>query len=170
MGSNPSHFSSCGDNCPVEQVSWNDIQQFISRLNSQSGTNYRLPTEAEWEYACRAGGTEEYCGSNDINGVAWYKDNSWSQTHPVGQKQANAWGIYDMSGNVWEWVNDWYDKSYYSGSPQSNPQGPSSGSYRVNRGGGWVDDSAGVRASGRDTDSPENRYDDLGFRLVAPAQ
>ena len=148
----------------------NDIQQFISRLNSQSGTNYRLPTEAEWEYTCRAGGTEEYCGSNDINAVAWYNDNSGSQTHPVGQKQANGWGIHDMSGNVWEWVSDWYHKSYYSGSPQSNPQGPSSGSSHVYRGGSWGLSPAYARVSYRIDISPVGRDSQLGFRLVAPVQ
>ncbi|MCE1225570.1 MAG: SUMF1/EgtB/PvdO family nonheme iron enzyme [Geobacteraceae bacterium] len=170
MGGNPSEFVSCGDNCPVEQVSWNDVQQFISRLNSQSSTNYRLPTEAEWEYACRAGGTEEYCGSNDINAVAWCSDNSGSQTHSVGQKQANGWGIHDMSGNVWEWVQDWYNKSYYVSSPQSNPQGPSSGSYRVVRGGSWARSTDYVRASARNPGSPGGRIDFTGFRLVAPIQ
>ena len=170
MGSNPSEFVSCGDNCPVEQVSWNDVQQFISRLNSQSGTNYRLPTEAEWEYACRAGGAEEYCGSNDINAVAWCSGNSGSQTHPVGQKQANGWGIHDMSGNVWEWINDWYDKNYYSSSPQSNPQGASSGSSRVVRGGSWARSTTYVRASARNPGSPSGRIDFIGFRLVAPVQ
>jgi formylglycine-generating enzyme required for sulfatase activity len=151
MGSNPSHFSSCGDNCPVEQVSWNDAQQFISKLNSMSGASYRLPTEAEWEYACRAGENHEYCGSNDINSVAWYSSNSGSQTHPVGQKQANAWGIHDMSGNVWEWVQD------------------SEGSNRVLRGGSWVDSPVHVRAAFRYWADPAGRfYGDGGFRLVLP--
>ena len=170
MGSNPSHFGSCGDNCPVEQVSWNDIQQFISRLNSQSGTHYRLPTEAEWEYACRAGENHTYCGSNDINSVAWYKDNSGSQTHPVGQKQGNGWGIHDMSGNVWEWVQDWYDKNYYGSSPQSNPPGPSSGSFRVLRGGGWYYGATYARAALRYGLTPDFRSLYLGFRLVSPVQ
>lgn len=165
MGSNPSKFSSCGDSCPVEQVSWNDIQQFISRLNQQSGASYRLPTEAEWEYACRAGGTEEYCGSNNIDAVAWYKDNSGSRTHPVGQKQANGWGIHDMSGNVWEWCQDWYGESYPTGS--KNPTGASSGQYRVLRGGSWGDTPGSVRASLRDYATPELRSYTSGFRLVS---
>ncbi len=124
MGSNPSKFNSCGDNCPVEQVSWNDVQQFIQRLNSQSGRNFRLPTEAEWEFAARSGGKhEKYSGGDNVDAVAWYGDNSGKMTHPVGQKQANGLGLYDMSGNVWEWVSDWYG-NYPIGS-QQNSQGTS---------------------------------------------
>lgn len=139
MGSNPSHFSSCGDKCPVESVSWNDAQDFISRLNSRTGKRYRMPTEAEWEYAARSGGKrEKYAGGNDVDAVAWYGSNSGSRTHPVGQKQPNGLGLYDMSGNVWEWCQDWYGGSYYNQSSRDNPGGPSSGSSRVIRGGGWV--------------------------------
>lgn len=153
MGSNPSSFSSCGDNCPVEQVSWNEVQEFVKKLNQQSGKSYRLPTEAEWEYACRAGGNHEYCGSNDINAVAWYGSNSGKGTHPVGQKQQNAWGIHDMSGNVWEWG-----------------QG-SEGSYRVIRGGGWNSIPAIVRASFSPSNSSNLRGGySVGFRLLAPVQ
>jgi formylglycine-generating enzyme required for sulfatase activity len=167
MGSNPSRFSSCGDNCPVEMVTWNDVQSFISKLNSQSGNSYRLPTEAEWEYAARSGGKQEkYSGSNSIDAVAWYANNSGSQTHPVGQKQANGLGIYDMSGNVWEWCSDWYGRSYYSSSPKDNPQGPSSGSDRVVRGGGWNDGARDVRSAIRAGGGPGDRCDFLGFRLV----
>jgi formylglycine-generating enzyme required for sulfatase activity len=108
MDSNPSRFSSCGDNCPVESVSWDDAQQFIRRLNKQSSTSYRLPTEAEWEYAARSGGKrEKYSGGNDVDAVAWYYGNS-AKTHSVGQKQPNGLGIFDMSGNVWEWCSDWF--------------------------------------------------------------
>ena len=169
MGSNPSAFSSCGDNCPVEQVSWNDAQSFIGKLNKKTGKNYRLPTEAEWEYAARSGGKrEKYSGGDNVDAVAWYSGNSGSKTHPVGQKQANGLGIYDMSGNVREWVSNWYGN--YSSGSQQNPQGPSLGSSRVNRGGCWYFDARNVRAAIRADRSPDNRNYDLGFRLVSPVQ
>jgi formylglycine-generating enzyme required for sulfatase activity len=167
MGSNPSNFKSCGDNCPVERVSWDDAQQFINKLNSMTGKRYRLPTEAEWEYACRAGGAEEYCGSNKIDAVAWYEGNSGRETHPVGQKQANAWGIHDMSGNVWEWCQDWYGSSYPSGT--KNPTGASSGSGRVDRGGSWDGGAGGVRSANRGGLGPGLRDRYLGFRLLLPS-
>ncbi len=167
MGSNPSNFKSCGDNCPVERVSWDDAQQFISKLNSMTGKYYRLPTEAEWEYACRAGGTEEYCGSNSVDAVAWYKDNSGGETHPVSQKQANAWGIHDMSGNVSEWCQDWAEETYPS--VTKNPTGASFGSHRVVRGGSWDFGARGVRSAIRGGDGPGDRDDNLGFRLVLPS-
>ena len=138
MGTNPSYFT--GNDLPVEHVSWNDVQTFITKLNEQTGNTYRLPTEAEWEYAARGGisaSSTSCAGSNTIGDVAWYYDNSGSETHTVGTKQANELGIYDMSGNVWEWCNDWYGSDYYSSSPQNNPQGSSTGSYRVKRGGSW---------------------------------
>jgi formylglycine-generating enzyme required for sulfatase activity len=103
MGNNPSKFTSCGDTCPVEQVSWNDIQEYLQKLNAKTSRQYRLPSKAEWEYACYGGSQTEYCGGNDINAVAWYEENSNSTTHPVGQKQANGYGLYDMSGNVGEY-------------------------------------------------------------------
>ena len=136
MGSNPSKFK--GDNLPVEQVSWNDCQTFINRLNSYTGRNFRLPTEAEWEFAARGGNYSrryKYSGSNYIGDVAWYADNSGNRTHPVGTKQANELGLYDMSGNVWEWCSDWYGS--YSSYSQSNPTGATSGFGRVERGGNW---------------------------------
>ena len=133
MGSNPSHFS--GDNNPVEQVSWNDCQSFIAKLNELDHEHtYRLPTEAEWEYACRAGSTMGYGYGNDsaqLGQYAWYSDNSNSKTHPVGEKKPNAWGLYDMHGNGWEWCQDWYDGGYYENSPGTDPQGPNSGSHHV---------------------------------------
>ena len=169
MGSNPSYFTACGTSCPVEQVSWNDIQTFISKLNTASGKNYRLPTEAEWEYAARSGGkSEKYSGSSDINAVAWYSSNSGSTTHPVGQKQANGLGLYDMSGNVWEWVSDWYGT--YSSSAQTNPTGATSGSYRVFRGGSWYIGATSARASYRAYYPPAFRTYAVGFRLLAPVQ
>lgn len=165
MGSNPSYFK--GDNLPVEEVSWNDCQEFISKLNSLTGRKFRLPTEAEWEYAARGGKKSrcyQYSGSSNISDVVWYKDNSANKTHPVGTKQANELGIYDMSGNVWEWCSDRYGS--YSSFSQTNPTGATSGSRHVNRGGSWAKN---VRRS-----SPSCRYGaiyvdrdlDLGFRLA----
>jgi formylglycine-generating enzyme required for sulfatase activity len=168
MGSNPSHFSNCGDDCPVEKVSWNDAQEFIARLNRQSGKTYRLPTEAEWEYACRSGGKKEkYCGGDNADEVAWYEGNSGGKTHRAGAKQPNGLGIYDMSGNVWEWVQDWY-KRYESGR-QQDPAGPSSGDNRVLRGGSWNNSAWIVRAALRFNYKPDSRYNNHGFRLASPA-
>jgi formylglycine-generating enzyme required for sulfatase activity len=166
MGSNPSTFK--GSNRSVEQVSWNDAQSFIGKLSQRSGKNYRLPTEAEWEYAARSGGKQEkYAGSSSAGSVAWYADNSGKKTHSVGQKAANGLGLYDMSGNVYEWCSDWYGKSYYSQSSHSNPQGPSSGSYRVFRGGSWGNSPTGVRVANRSSLGVASRFDFLGFRLVS---
>jgi formylglycine-generating enzyme required for sulfatase activity len=168
MGNNPSYFKNCGDDCPVEQVSWNDAQKFINRLNQKSGGKYRLPTEAEWEYAARSGGkNEKYSGGNDVDSVAWHNSNSNSKTHSVGQKQPNGLGIYDMSGNVWEWVSDWYDGGYYKNSPRNNPTGPNSGSNRVFRGGRWNSHAGNVRAANRLFYIPAYRVDILGFRLLS---
>jgi formylglycine-generating enzyme len=170
-GSNPSNFSNCGANCPVEQVSWNDVWNFMVELNSKSGKHYRLPTEAEWEYAARSGGkSEKYAGGNDVDAAAWYDGNSGSKTHPVGQKKPNGLGLYDMSGNVWEWCSDWYGSDYYKNSPRDNPQGPASGSYRVLRGGSWYNRPWGVRAAIRNWDNPDYRFNNIGFRLAVPAQ
>lgn len=171
MGSNPSWFK--GDNKPVERVSWDDCQAFIEKLNSKlsnqlpRGCKFRLPTEAQWEFAARGGKKSngfEYAGSDNIDEVAWYDDNSDDKTHPVKGKKANELGLYDMSGNVWEWCQDWYD-SYSSGS-QTDPTGPSSGSIRVNRGGGWGFDARRCRLSYRGYNTPDYRYYYLGFRLA----
>ena len=166
MGSNPSNWK--GDNLPVETVSWNDVQKFIEKLNQKTGANFRLPTEAEWEYAARGGNKSrgyKYSGSNNIGDVAWYTDNSGSKTHQVGTKSPNELGIYDMSGNVWEWCQDWYGN--YSSSSQSNPTGPTSGSRRVGRGGSWGYNAKICRGSHRCNRYPDSRYYDLGFRLAA---
>ncbi len=170
MGSNPSHNYGVGDNNPVYYVSWNNCQSFVSKLNElDSGYTYRLPTEAEWEYACRAGSTTVYSYGNDsgqLGQYAWYNDNSNSKTHPVGEKKPNAWGLYDMHGNVWEWCQDWYDGDYYDNSPGTDPQGPNSGSYRVIRGGSWNNDAGYCRSAFRYGINPDNVYGDFGLRLV----
>jgi formylglycine-generating enzyme required for sulfatase activity len=139
-----------GDNYPMYYVSWDEVQEFIRKLNAQTGGNYRLPTEAEWEYAAKGGNQSQgykYSGSNNASEVAWYDNNSSSSTHPVGQKKANELGIYDMSGNVWEWCSDWYGS--YSSNSQVNPKSPSSGSCRVVRGGSWGINGRYVRVSDR---------------------
>ncbi len=165
MGNNPSNFK--GDNLPVECVSWDDCQTFINRLNSYTGRNFRLPTEAEWEFAARGGNYSrhyKYSGSNYISDVAWYDGNSSNRTHPVGTKQANELGLYDMSGNVWEWCSDWYGS--YSSYSQNDPTGPNSGSDRVLRGGSWCDGASYCRSSCRFNLAPGRRHYDLGLRLV----
>ncbi len=167
MGSNPSAIDrGIGDSYSVNQVSWNDIQNFIKKLNAKTGKTYRLPTEAEWEYAARGGSPTTYSGSNSIDDVAWYTENSGSKTHPVGGKKPNKLGIYDMTGNVWEWCSDWYDASYYASSPISNPQGASSGTYRVLRGGSWNAYAERCRVAYRDFNGPDDRGNNIGFRLV----
>ena len=164
MGGNPSNHK--GDNLPVEQVSWDNCQVFIQKLNQLTGKQFRLPTEAEWEYAARGGRKSQgykYAGGNNIGSVAWYDGNSGYETHPVATKQANELGIYDMSGNVWEWCSDWYGG--YQSSSQSDPQGPSSGSYRVFRSGNYVDGAGRCRVSYRGRNTPDDRYSALGLRL-----
>ena len=165
MGSNPS--SSKGDDLPVERVSWNDCQDFISKLNAMTGKRFRLPTEAEWEYAARGGKKSrgyQYSGSNTLDDVAWYYGNSGNKTHVVGTKLPNELGIYDMTGNVREWCQDRYDS--YSSSPQTNPTGAASGSGRVCRGGRWYYSDWNCRSSYRHSFTPDCRYDILGLRLV----
>jgi len=185
MGDNPSYYPK-GDNYPVENVRWNDIvgtsgattvingityyaNGFIYKLNQMTGKQYRLPTEAEWEYAARGrrSNGNKYSGSNTVGDVAWYSSNSGSSKHPVGTKAANELGIYDMSGNVYEWCSDWFSSSYYNSSPQNNPLGPSTGSLRVGRGGSWYSSASSVRVSFRNYWVPGDRYDLLGFRLAS---
>ncbi|GHT20298.1 hypothetical protein AGMMS4957_06770 [Bacteroidia bacterium] len=170
MGSNPSLFK--GDDLPVECVSWKDVQTFLDKLNLQTGKTYRLPTEAEWEYAARGGNKSKgykYSGSNTLNDVAWYVENSYDLgkgTHAVGKKRPNELGIHDMSGNVWEWCSDWYD--YYSGDAQTDPVGDTEGlsESHVNRGGARDESTKYCRVSSRGTNRPTMRDSSLGFRLV----
>jgi formylglycine-generating enzyme required for sulfatase activity len=155
------------DSHPVVCVSWNDAMAYAQWYSGKSGEDYRLPTEAQWEYAARsAGKIEKYAGGNDVDAVAWFAGNSGNGTHPVGQKQANGLGLYDMSGNVWQWTADWYGEKYYRESPRANPAGPATGSKRLFRGGSWFYDARGVRASYRDFAVPEFRSSYLGFRLI----
>ena len=162
MGSNPSHFGGCA-NCPVEQVSWEDAQEFIRGVNMQAGRNvFRLPTEAEWEYAARAGTTGDRYGHMDS--IAWYSRNSGDRTHPVGGKMPNAFGLYDMLGNVSEWVHDWYGD--YPGGSVTDPRGPDWGLDRVSRGGTWFFGAGSARVSRRLHDPPGSRFNGLGFRLL----
>jgi formylglycine-generating enzyme required for sulfatase activity len=174
MGSNPSHFKQCGPECPVETVFWNDAQEFIKKLNSGSGKQYRLPTEAEWEYAARSGGKDEkWAGTSDetiLGKYAWYDNNSGKTTHKAGLKKANGLGLHDMSGNVWEWCQDWYSDSYYDDSPKNNPSGPANGELRVMRGGSWNSYGSVARAAFRGRFDPGGRSFNVGFRLVLPAK
>ena len=167
MGDNPSHFK--GDRLPVEKVSWDDCQEFVKKLNAITGKTFVLPTEAQWEYAARGGNKSKgykYSGANNIDEVAWYSGNSNDRTHIVATKNANELGLYDMTGNVWEWCNDWHDRNYYSTSPQENPKGPSSGINRVYRGGSWSNGDWCCRVSYRGSDDPSLRNGYNGFRLV----
>lgn len=169
-GSNPLK-SKKGDRYPVETVSWDDAQAFIQNLNGKNGGNYRLPTEAEWEYAARSGGRKEkYSGADSPDAVSWNKSNSSGSTHQVGTKSPNSFGLYDMTGNVWEWCQDWYDSSYYNNSPRNNPKGAQSGVFRVFRGGGWDDEPWLVRVAFRYGDSPDLSDSNVGFRLVLSVQ
>lgn len=172
MIDNPSNFTGCGDNCPVEQVSWDDAQAYIKKLNARTGKQYRLPTEAEWEYACRAGAETEFCGSDSADKVAWNSFNSGSflfnSPHPVATKQANAFGLYDMSGNVWEWVEDTYHENY-EGAPNDG-SARLDGAMHVLRGGSWGYDPKFDRASARTRFSASFRYFSHGFRLALTLQ
>jgi len=156
MGNNPSYFK--GDDLPVESVSWNDCQKFCQK------TGLQLPTEAQWEYACRAGSTGPYSGTGEVDEMGWYDNNSGGKTNPVGKKQPNAWGLYDMHGNVMEWCADWYED--YSKGAVTDPQGPSSGEDRVRRGGSWISYDIDCASSYRDYCDPSDADDNYGFRLV----
>jgi formylglycine-generating enzyme required for sulfatase activity len=187
MKKNPSHFSG-GDRLPVESVSWFDAVTFCNALSRKEnlplfdnihgqtaevanweGAAYRLPTEAEWEYACRTGTATRYSfGDREklVDQYVWYAANSGNRTHPVGEKNPNAFGFYDMHGNVWEWCWDGHDADYYKQSPTSDPRGSGETAYRVIRGGGWRNVSRGVRSAYRRRSAPENRGDSLGFRVA----
>ncbi len=167
MGTNPSYFS--GPELPVESVSWNEVQMFIKELNAITGKKYSLPTEAEWEYAARGGiksRSQKYSGNNDLDKVAWYGDNSEQRTRDVGTKQANELGIYDMNGNVWEWVQDWKESYSSSKKLKTNPTGPSSGVSRAYRGCSWQDIALFCRVSRRGGSNPDYGSSFIGFRLV----
>jgi formylglycine-generating enzyme required for sulfatase activity len=166
MGKRPSVFSIC-DNCPVENISWNDAQIFIKKLNEITKKNYRLPTEAEWEFAARGGTSSKgfiYSGGNKIEAVAWYLNNSTSKTHPVGLKKPNELGIYDMTGNVYEWCSDWFGN--YPDYSQTNPKGPSNGKSKVFRGGGFAKEKGSCRVSFRGYNAPDYKDGGIGLRLV----
>jgi formylglycine-generating enzyme required for sulfatase activity len=168
MDGNPSCFK--GDpQRPVEMVSWDDAKVFCRKLSEKEDGTYRLPTEAEWEYACRAGTTTKWCFGDDESSLpdyAWYLDNANRQTHTVGQKKSNGWGLYDMHGNVWEWCADWFDGQYYPRSPSDDPAGPDRGLRRVYRGGSSSNDASNCRASCRYWLDPGIRNVNLGFRLA----
>ena len=190
MGNNPSHFK--GEDRPVEEMSWFDCVEFCNKLSqlenkelaytingenvscNWSAKGYRLLTEGEWEYCARDGESHLYAGSNNVDEVAWYGENSGGKTHSVGQKKPNGFGLYDMSGNVWEWCWDWFDSEEYQsrsvtgGEPTSDPRGPTSGSHHVFRGGSWYNSPYLMRASGRNGGSPTGRGSSVGFRLVLP--
>jgi len=168
MNNNPSEF--VDDKRPVERVSWNDVKVFIQKLNTKEETNkYRLPTEAEWEYAARAGSESSYAFGSDtimLSQFAWYRKNSGGKTHPVGQLNPNVWGLYDMHGNVHEWCQDWFDRQYYSQSASNAPLGPSTGLAKALRGGDWGSEDWYCRSASRSLSSPDRRSNRLGFRLV----
>ena len=183
-GNNPSRFKNCGDDCPVESVSWNDVQHYIRKLNNKTGLNYRLPTEAEWEYAAREGGRRikfagfsdegdsskyaNFCDSNcDFGQKTGSQNDGYKNTSPVKSFKPNSLGLYDMTGNVYEWVSDWYGKDYYRNSPKDNPKGPGSGEYRALRGGSWDDKPLHLRAANRFRGLPDERSNSRGgFRIA----
>ena len=167
MGNNPSHFDRCDDNCPVEKVSWDDIQRFLQQLNSKTALNFRLPSEAEWEYACRGGwANEAYCGGNDAGRVGWYDKNGGRKTHAVGGKVANNFGLYDMSGNVWEWTDDCWNVNYHGAPADGSTWQRGDCQRRVLRGGSWDSNVLGLRTTFRLSTAADNRLNDIGFRLL----
>jgi formylglycine-generating enzyme required for sulfatase activity len=167
METSPSRFQ--GDTLPAERVSWEDAAEFCRRLGARENKTYRLPTEAEWEYACRAGSRAAFCFGDDdsrLGEYAWYDGSAGNKTHPVGSRKPNAWGLYDMHGNVWEWCSDWYQEGYYLASPATDPKGPDSGQFRVLRGGCWYNRPVMCRSTRRDFNRSDYRDDGVGFRVV----
>lgn len=174
MGDNPSKNKTCGGNCPVDSVSWDKAQEFITKLNAISKKKYRLPTEAEWEYAARSGGKNEkwsgVIGEADLKEYAWFDENSDDSTHPVGQKSPNGLGLYDLSGNVREWCQDWYYENFYEKSPKNNPVATVAAARRVQRGGGFGDSRHVNRTSARKSNSQDYDNGTAGLRLVLPVK
>ncbi len=179
MHRNPSSFPLCGDNCPVDRVSWEDAQVYILRLNAKTGRHYRLPSESEWGYACRAGLATPYCGGNTLDPIAWYGENSANHPHPVATKAPNAWGLYDMSGNLWEWMEDCYQSTRFinqddrrsvpdNGAAWEGDAAEQDGEClsRVVRGGSWNNNAHDLALSRRTADAPTVRVDTIGFRVV----
>jgi formylglycine-generating enzyme required for sulfatase activity len=168
MGTTPAP-KNCPE-CPIINVTWHDAKEFIEKLNQLSGINYRLPTEAEWEYAAKGGNKAhgyKFSGGDSAMMVAWYDSTISKEEHPVGEKKPNELGLYDMSGNVWQWCSDWFDEKYYSKSPSNNPSGPSAGTpFKVVRGGSWWGPVKDCRVANRDKFEPDKKDDDVGFRLV----
>jgi formylglycine-generating enzyme required for sulfatase activity len=171
MDASPSTFE--GNKNPVEGVSWDDCQEFLKKLDEKFaplGLKFRLPTEAQWEFVCRAGTATQYSfgkDESDLGDYAWFARNSEKKTHPVGEKKANAWGLYDVHGNVWEWCADWYDKDYYGKSPGSDPAGPATGTQRVMRGGSWFSYAPFCRSAVRMSAERDARSDNVGLRVIA---
>ncbi|MBI3831829.1 MAG: formylglycine-generating enzyme family protein [Planctomycetes bacterium] len=166
IGSNPSYIK--GQPLPISNVSWDDTQEFFKKLTAQTKQSIRLPTEAEWEYSCRAGTrTKYYSGDTeaDLARVAWHGVNSKETAQPVGQKEPSVFGLFDMHGNLWEWCQDWYEEDYYSHSPAQDPQGLTQGNYRVLRGGSWHYDPGSCRAAYRFKHPPNERMSYYGFRV-----
>jgi formylglycine-generating enzyme required for sulfatase activity len=173
MGNNPSRFAGCGPSCPVESVSWSDVQNFLRSISEKSGKTYRLPTEAEWEYAARSGSAADlWAGTGDearLGEYAWYGKNANETTHKAGQKKANAMGLYDMGGNVWEWCQDWYGEGYYKESPPNSPAGPEQGASRVIRGGSYENEAVNLRGANRNDAPADTKDANLGFRVLLMA-
>lgn len=168
MGTDPNFEDEC-ETCPIEGVSWKDVQIFLTKLNEKTGKQYRLPTEAEWEYAARGGKKNQgtyYSGSNNASEVSWFSVKTEQKLHPVGQKKPNELGLYDMSGNVWEWCSDYYAADYYASSPLENPKGPQTGKDRILRGGSWYNQSFDCRVTARYRFYPTFRTNANGFRLA----